>query len=214
MAVDKEYWNIPKTSEDFLTTQGTNLTVFVDHADNALFLGLGASDVISLVLSAIGIVIGYFAYRAASKASDAARVANNVSVRPELNFSVYIDATKNICRIYLKNSGLGPAIITDLKKQIDGLAMNTHTETIERSFDILDADTVKASLSGLCKEEQIISAGETELLIELTFEEPGDLSEEVKLECLKRVIQSYVMTVTYTDIYRKTKFVKSLNEHT
>ena len=80
MAVDKEYWNIPKTSEDFLTTQGTNLTVFVDYADNSLVWGLSTSDVISLFLSAIGIVIGYFAYKAARKASDAAIDSNNLAV--------------------------------------------------------------------------------------------------------------------------------------
>jgi hypothetical protein len=142
MTVTKEYWNIPKADDVLSVAQGTNLTVFVDHADDSLLWGLSTSDVISLVLSAIGIVIGYFAYRAASKASDAAETANRLarseadsnkthnmlSVRPAINLY------KDIIRVaegrdgkpclrlvfQLKNCGLGPAQYTNINLKIGG----------------------------------------------------------------------------------------------
>ena len=167
-----------------------------------LMIGVG-------VLSAFGTGLAAWA---AFKASKAADQANSISVRPELNFSYFIDTDENLCRVDLKNSGLGPAIITDFKIRIDECILSTHEEILDKSFDAFNAEAVKASLVGLCREEHIVSAGESHNLITLIFEEPGDLCEQKKLEVLKCVLQSYIMLITYTDIHRKAKFVKSLNK--
>jgi hypothetical protein len=156
MAVDKEYWNIPKASDDFLLAQGTNLTVFVDHADNSLVWGLGTSDVISLFLSAIGIAIGFFAYKAANKASDAAEAANSLakkvadsnkehnslSIRPILDSILYSNrgekgAIKPLktFKFLIKNQGVGPAVVTNAYLTIDGKKIYERKKTYSNGTD-------------------------------------------------------------------------------
>jgi hypothetical protein len=155
MTVTKEYWNIPKPDDVLSVAQGTNLTVFVDHADNALVCGLTTSDIISLVLSAIGIVIGLLAYRAASKASDAAEMANNLaqaegeanrehnyqSVRPLLDVEHSREIIKNgfIKRTSVTNHGAGAAILKTVELYGQGRSyfLSSNDKTLLTAFLLL-----------------------------------------------------------------------------
>jgi len=113
MTINKEYWNIPKSDDVLSIPKGTNLTVFVDHADNAWLWGIGASDVTAIfsVLVAI-IALGYSIYQGVKS-----RNHDRLTVKPVVNLY------KNIIRItegrdgkpclrlvyQLKSCGLGPA---------------------------------------------------------------------------------------------------------
>jgi hypothetical protein len=201
-------------------------SIILQSIPNESFWTMAFSDWLLVfvgVFTAIGTVLAAWAAISASRTAKQAneltlqiaednRIHNYMSVRPELNFSITIDAKKNVCRIYLKNSGLGPAIITAFKKELDGVILNNNVELKERSYNLFDPDSVETSLLGLGEEEPILSSGETHLVLEITFEEPGDITEEVKLNALEGVAQSYVMSVSYTDMYRKTQLFRTLNK--
>ncbi|WP_417559220.1 hypothetical protein [Marinomonas sp.] len=115
MALDKEYWNIPKPSEDFLTTQGTNLTVFVDHADNALVWGLGASDVTAIA----GVFIAAIALFGSLQQGHKAKKHNQLSIQPHLIISSSLQDDGKLLTFWLENCGLGPAVINDYSLKIN-----------------------------------------------------------------------------------------------
>lgn len=120
----QEYWNIPKTDELLSIPQGTNLTVFVDHADNALFLGLGASDVTAIFSVVIAIIALIYSIYQGVKS----RTHDRLTVKPAINLY------KDIIRVaegrdgkpclslvvQLKNCGLGPAQNANINLKIGG----------------------------------------------------------------------------------------------
>tara|TARA_R110001606_G_scaffold8453_2_gene37170 strand:- start:1237 stop:1881 length:645 start_codon:yes stop_codon:yes gene_type:complete len=118
----QEYWNIPKPSDDFLTAQGTNLTVLVDHADNALVWGLGASDLTAFA----GVFIALLALVISLRQEIISRKHNILSVKPLLSFERirnFGEDTEGMQKTYtleLINKGLGVAKINDVHFYADG----------------------------------------------------------------------------------------------
>lgn len=110
MAVDKEYWNIPKNDELLSIPQGTNLTVFVDHADNSLVWGLGASDVTAIA----GVFIALIAIVISIWQVIVSRKHDLISVRPILSYSTFMNDEIGKYVITICNVGGGPAIIKEI----------------------------------------------------------------------------------------------------
>ena len=133
MAVDKEYWNIPKPSEDFLTTQGTNLTVFVDYADNSLVYGLSASDTTAIA----GVCIALFALGVTIWQLFSARKQNRLMVTPHIILTKATIAQSRTIEVSINNNGIGPAVLTKCDLSIKGNKVtnqNVDQKYLEKQF--------------------------------------------------------------------------------
>ncbi|SHG33599.1 hypothetical protein SAMN02745753_03718 [Marinomonas polaris DSM 16579] len=114
MTVAKEYWNIPKPSEDFLTTQGTNLTVFVDHAAKSTYLGLEVTEwtaLFSLFVAAVAIYIARKANELTESEAKANEDRMRISIKPHLNLFERGYDDNNVFKVDIVNNGLGAAVI-------------------------------------------------------------------------------------------------------
>ena len=123
MTISKEYWNIPKSDDVLSIPQGTNLTVFVDHAEKATYFGLEVT-VWTALLSLFVAVISIFM---ACKANN----INKTSLRPfmhleqedsslTLEYEGEGDIECVMLRLDLKNIGNGPLIVRRLDSTIGG----------------------------------------------------------------------------------------------
>jgi hypothetical protein len=112
MTVAKEYWNIPKPSDDFLMAQGINLTVFVDHATN----GFGASE----ITAGAGIFIAFLALGVSFWQGYVTRRHNILSLQPKLTIESNTYLGESSFEYDVKNVGLGPAEITSFKVFVKG----------------------------------------------------------------------------------------------
>lgn len=196
MALDKEYWNIPKPSDDLLMAQGTNLTVFVDHADNSLVWGLGASDVTAIA----GVFIASLALGVSVWQWLSARKQNRLMVTPHIILSrATVVGTRSI-EVSLKNNGVGPAVIDRCVLKLAGLELNNKDIDIhffrKHSGDISDVDV---NLMGGFP--YFLPNTDQHLLIRIIF------IEQETYEKLGKDLNSYLalidIDVAYTDIYGK-----------
>lgn len=136
MTVTKEYWNIPKPDDVLSVAQGTNLTVFVDHADNALIWGLGASDVTAIA----GVVIAIIAASISIWQGYINRRHNQMSVKPILNMVIIPhggdkgdDTQTKYFTFTISNNGIGPAMVTDAYLTINKIKIYEKNKTYTTS---------------------------------------------------------------------------------
>uniref|UniRef100_A0A6M3LR80 Uncharacterized protein n=1 Tax=viral metagenome TaxID=1070528 RepID=A0A6M3LR80_9ZZZZ len=200
MAVDKEYWNIPKNDELLSIPQGTNLTVFVDHADNSLVWGLGASDVTAIA----GVFIALIAIVISIWQVIVSRKHDLISVRPILSYSTFMNDEIGKYVITICNVGGGPAIIKDAAVYFKSktIVLNNY----DKAYNALE----KAIFSSFKPEHDIrfsvpplgkgavISSGEK---ISITIE--VGKPELVKRDYFSKPLADVLVEIFYTGVYGK-----------
>lgn len=222
MTTTKEYWNLPKADEVLNISQGANLTVFVDYADNSLFFGLGASDVTAIS----GVFIALLALVVSLWQGWSARKYNKLSVRPHLSLQQSILNSGKTLMMELKNDGLGPAVINSYSLSIGNINFVEKGERIKKDIqssitkkliasimERLADEKLKPHISGNSSEAEIIimpystmvPAGALIRIIkfDLDISLPNDVLDSV-LECI-------VFEVDYSDVYGK-KISKKAND--
>lgn len=198
MAVEKEYWNIPKPSEDFLTAQGKNLTVLVDHAHNSIFWGLSASDitaVASVLIAVCALAVSIKQARSASKVS-------RISVRPHLQLSTKLFEKNSHFKVLIENNGLGPAFINSFEVSLDGVPLLGLGDKISEAISQIKTPNTAISTTYFQK-GYAIKDGQEKILLELSFidlnpEHGYDLTSFIK-EIVKRV----TIKINYEDGFGK-----------
>lgn len=152
--MNKEFWNIPKTDEVLSIPQGTNLTVFVDHAEKITYFGLEVTEwtaLFSIFIAAISIFMAWKANKLAKSEADANKKYNRLSVRPFLVISCYFNDKNSKYKVELKNIGLGPAIISSFNVYPDKKAR-------DKSKPINDLGGAVKPLQLKCPEDAIIDS--------------------------------------------------------
>jgi hypothetical protein len=222
MTITKEYWNLPKVDEVLNISQGANLTVFVDYADNPLFFGLGASDVTAIS----GVFVALLALVVSLWQGWSARKYNKLSVRPHLSVQQSILNSGKTLMMELKNDGLGPAVINSYSLSIGNINFVEKGERIKRDIqssitkqlitsimERLDDEKLKPLVGGNSREAEImimpystmVSAGALIRIIKF------DLDISLTNDVLDSVLECIVFEVDYSDVYGK-KISKKAND--
>jgi hypothetical protein len=163
MTVTKEYWNIPKPDDVLSVAQGTNLTVFVDHADNALFWGFGASDVTAMTgvfIAVCALVVSIIQARSTIEVS-------RISVRPHLQLSTALFGENYHFKVLLENNGLGPAFIKNFDVRLDGENLNSG-DPISEAINLIKTPNTKMKTFNFRK-GYAIKEGQEKVILELSF---------------------------------------------
>lgn len=193
---EQEYWNIPKFSDDLLTTQGTNLTVFVDNVDDSLFWGLGSSDVTAFV----GVLIASLALGVSIWQWFSARKQNILMVTPHIVLTKATRAKNRTIQVSIKNNGIGPGVINKCMLKVSGKELILDKVCGEDlSCFFTGATNIEVSLIS-CPYFLSPSTPSHDLIVVTLVE-----SDEFKNNKLSELLDSYLdlieVDLEYSDIY-------------
>ena len=197
MTVAKEYWNIPKPSDDFLMAQGTNLTVFVDHADNALVWGLGASDVTAIA----GVFIAFFALGVSVWQWFSASKQNRLMVTPHIILTYETDVDSQSFGVSIANNGVGPAVINKCTLIVSGKELNSD-EGIKEYLKECFAGSTDISVSLMSGYPYFLSTTKPKhTLLNVTIVKSDMMNYEEVYQLLNKYLELVRVDCDYSDIY-------------
>lgn len=143
----------------------------------------------AIAISVIGLFLSSYHNRRTFKLT---KKHNELSVRPFLHFSGSIDSNVGKITYFLRNKGLGPAIIKSIKYNYKGNYYNNHLDFLKMLKDNFPTqDTIDLQLNYNEQHERtIISSNDSLRLLELNvlpikYTDPlGDLINEINIEVL------------------------------